>query len=169
MINPKNGYMDLTLTIYRRTYNRIHTFINQCGTDIYTREAGEAFLGTTHVCRSTFTAYNCAVRRLNDYMEGNPYRCHHGNLSEKVTETYVDITDGYLDECRNSGNKPAAIYAKERACVSFLNYIKQAGCSELLELDAELVSRALLIYSNKDNYARIRMFLKHLFDKGIID
>ena len=102
-------------------------------------------------------------------MEGNPYRCHHGNLSEKVTETYVDITDGYLDECRNSGNKPAAIYAKERACVSFLNYIKQAGCSELLELDAELVSRALLIYSNKDNYARIRMFLKHLFDKGIID
>ena len=37
-------YMDSTLTVYRRTYNRIHIFLNHHGTDIYTHELGKAFL-----------------------------------------------------------------------------------------------------------------------------
>ena len=32
-------YMDSTLTLYRRTYNRIHIFLNHHGTDIYTHES----------------------------------------------------------------------------------------------------------------------------------
>ena len=33
-------YMDSTLTVYRRTYKRIHIFLNHHGTDIYTHELG---------------------------------------------------------------------------------------------------------------------------------
>ena len=36
-------YMDSTLTVYRRTYKRIHIFLNHHGTDIYTHELGKAF------------------------------------------------------------------------------------------------------------------------------
>lgn len=162
------GYMDSTLDVYRRIYNRIHVFINQQGTDIYTIEAGDKFLHSTSVCEHTLTAYACAIRRLNDYIEGNPYRCHHGNPSEEVAETYAIALYEYLDECEKSGNATATIYAKERACVSFLNYVEQAGCLKLSELDARLVSQALLIYSNKDNYAHIRLFLKYLAERGLV-
>lgn len=70
------GYMNSTLTVYRRTYNRIHEFINAQGTDSYTCDADAEFLRNTHVCRSTITAYTCAIRTLDDYIKGNPYRCH---------------------------------------------------------------------------------------------
>ena len=33
-----HGYMDSTLIIYRRTYNRVHKFINQHFMGIYTKE-----------------------------------------------------------------------------------------------------------------------------------
>ena len=58
------GYLDSTLAFYRRTYNRVHVFINQLGTDIYTKEAGEEFLHSTSVCKHPLTAYACAIRRL---------------------------------------------------------------------------------------------------------
>lgn len=162
------GYMDSTLAVYRRTYNRVHVFINQLGTDIYTKEAGEKFLHSTSVCKHTLTAYACAVRRLDDHIDGKPYRCHHDVPSREVTAIYAVVLEEYLDECKKSGNSPATIHAKKRACVSFLNHIKQAGCLELSTLDAGLVSQALLIYSNKDNYAIIRLFLKFLADRGIM-
>ena len=161
------GYMDSTLTVYRRFYNRIHEFIKLNGTETYTKEAGEQFLRKSAVSESTLSAYSCAIRRLNDYIEGKPYRCHHDNPSEKITEVFTEILDNYLDDCRDSGNKPATIKAKEKTCISFLNYIEQAGCSDLAELEPGLISRALLIYSNKDNYARIRLFLKYLADTGL--
>ena len=44
------GYMESTLTTYRRFYNRLHVFIRQCGTSIYTEEAGKEFLSELHVC-----------------------------------------------------------------------------------------------------------------------
>lgn len=161
------GYMDSTLADYRRIYNRVHKFINQLGTDTYTKEAGDGFLHSMSVCKHTLALHACVIRRLNDYIDGKPYRCHHGNLTEEVTEIYAAVLNGYLDECKDSGNSLATIHAKKRACVSFLNYIEHAGCLELLELDAGLISQALLIYSNKDNYACIRLFLKYLADRGI--
>ena len=42
-------YMDSTLTVYRRTCNRIHIFLNHHGTDIYTHELGKAFLADSNV------------------------------------------------------------------------------------------------------------------------
>lgn len=162
-----HGYMESTLTIYRRFYNRIHTFINACGTDIYTEEIGRKFLNGIHVCESTFTSYVCAVRRLDDYINGKPYRCHHGNPYEEVPEKYAEILDTFLEECRESGNKLYTINAKRNVCTKFLNYIEQSECHDLSDMDASLVSHALLIYTNKDYYSQIRMFLRHLAGKGI--
>ena len=68
------GYKDSTLATYRRTYNRVHMFINQLGTDIYTKETGDEFLHSMSVCKHTLALQTCVIRRLNDYIDGNPYR-----------------------------------------------------------------------------------------------
>lgn len=162
------GYMESTLTVYRRFYNRIHTFINASGTDIYTEENGQELLDGIHVGESTFTTYACAVRRLDDFINGRPYRCHHGTLSEEAPEIYAKVLDAYLEECMASGNKSYTINSKRNVCIKFLNYIEQSGCQALSDIDTGLISRALLIYTNKDHYAKIRMFLKYLASKEMI-
>ena len=161
------GYMDSTLAVYRRTYNRVRAFIKQRGTDYYSKEDGEAFLQNTHVKKETIRAYACAIRRLDDYIAGNPYRCHHGNPIDSVTGIYASVLDAYLDGCTRNGNAPYTVYAKRTACTAFLNQIERAGCTDLSELGTSLVSKALLIYKNKDNYAIIRQFLRYLSDEGI--
>lgn len=162
----EQNYMESTLTIYRRIYNRVHSLMQQQGTEIYTNEIGYAFLSGTNVCKSTYSAYSCAIRRLDDYIEGIPYRCHHGNPGEEVPEILGCILNEYLIKCVESGNKPATVSEKRKSCILFLKYVAQAGCTDISSLDTGLAGQALLIYTNKDNYARIRQFLKYLTDKG---
>lgn len=47
--------------------------------------------------------------------------------------------------------------------------MENAGCSDLSQLNTGIVSQALLTFSNKDAYARIRQFLNYLAEKGIIE
>ena len=161
-------YMDSTLTTYRRTYNRVHVFLNENGTDIYSHEFGKAFIMKSDVCKSTLSAYVCAIRRLDDFVDGNAYRCHHGTLKEDMPEEFADALSGFLNHCENGGNKPATILTKERACISFLNHVKHEGCSNLAEIQPGMVARALLTISNRDLYARLRQFLRYLAAAGII-
>lgn len=162
-------YMNSTLTVYRRTYNRIHIFLNHQGTDIYTKELGKAFLADSNVSKSTLVAYACAVRRLDDYIDGKPYRCHHGDYNDQVPCVFADILYGYLQECIDNGNKPATLCSKERTCISFLNFVKNESCYDLSQLNTSIVSQALLTFTNKDAYARIRQFLNYLAEKGITE
>ncbi len=159
-------YMESTLTIYCRIYNRVHSLMQQHGTEIYTDEIGHAFLGSTHVCKSTYSTYLCAIRRLDDYIEGTPYRCHHGNPGQEVPEVFGYILNKYLSECVELGNEPATVIEKKKSYILFLKYVAQAGCTDISSLDVGLIAQALLIYTNKDNYAGIRQFPKHLADKG---
>lgn len=156
-------YMDSSLNNYRRIYNRVFTFMNQNEIKEYTAEVGKAFLDATNVSKSTFVSYSCAIRRLNDYVAGRPYRCHRGGLVDDVPEIYAHILQGYLNKCCRDGNKPATLAKKSKSCTLFLKYIEQSEYTDVSSLNTEIVSKALLIYSNKDNYAIIRMFLKYLF------
>lgn len=160
-------YMDSTLEIYLRTYNRIHVFLNLNGADVYTHEFGKKFLDSVDVCKSTLSGYKCAVRRLDDYIDNKPYRCHLAVYNEKAPEVFSDILDDFLCECAKIGNSRYTIAAKKHTCIQFLNYLEKVGCSSLKMLDSGLVSQALLVFSNKDHYARVRMFLHYLGDMGI--
>ena len=119
-----------------------------------------------HGC--SLSLIHISVRRLNDYIDDIPYRCHHGNQLEKVPEDFSNILNAYLNECSNTGNKSPTILAKKKTCVRFLNYIKQIGCNDIGDLNAGKISQALLIYDNTDNYARIRQFMRYLYDSGLI-
>lgn len=162
-------YMDSTLIEYRRTYNRIQSFLTEHGTDIYTHELGKAFIEGSNVCKSTRSSYICAVRRLNDYIDGKPYRCHHDDSKLEAPIEFSDILSAYLHECEQSGNKPLTVLSKERSCVSFLNQVALNGCFDLSKLDAKIITRALLVFSNKDNYARVRQFLRYLAVESITE
>lgn len=162
-------YMDSTLIVYRRTYNRIQVFLSEHGTDIYTHELGKAFIDNSNVCRSTLSSYICAVRRLDDYIDGKPYRCHHDEQKLEVPLEFADVLSDYLHECEQNGNKPPTVLAKERSCVSFLNQVALNGCFDLSKLDAGIITHALLVFSNKDNYARIRQFLQYIAAEGITE
>lgn len=162
------NYMDSTLTVYQRTYNRIHAFLKQHNTEVYTHDLGKEFLDNSIVCRNTLVAYACAVRRLDDYIEGKPYRSHLITDRQKVPCIFSNLLTEYLQECEASGNKVTTIHAKERTCASFLMFLESEGCTDLSQLNTDFVTQALLIFTNKDAYSHIRQFLKYLADKCIM-
>lgn len=84
-------YMESTLTDYRRIYNRIHVFLSEHGTDIYTHELGKAFIDGSKVGKSALSSYVCAVRRLDDYIDGKPYRYHHENQKVTSPDEFWDV------------------------------------------------------------------------------
>ena len=163
------GYMESTLTVYRRTYNRIQTFLSRYSTDIYTPEMGDRFLAGINVKKSTSLAYGCAIRRLNDFINGKPFRSHHDYPHVQAPSEFTYLLDKYLQECMSSGNKPATLQSKERTCGLFLDSLKGNGCTDILSLDTGMVTRSLLTFPNKDNYYIIRQFLRFLADKGITE
>ncbi len=164
-----NGYMESTLTIYRRTYSRIRVFINRFDTDFYTPEIGAKFLADTKVKKSTASAYACAIRRLNDFIESKPFRSHHDCPHVQAPPEFTSILEEFLQECIDSGNKPTTLQFKQRTCGLFLDSLKKGGCTDLSCLDAGRVSRSLLTFSNKERYAVIRQFLRFLADKSITE
>ena len=142
-------YMDSTLVIYRRLYNRVFAFMKQNGIEQYTAETGEAFLMSTDVSKSTFTAYACAVRRLNDCVSGRLYRCHHGNPTEDVPEIYAELLQGYIKRCIETRNNPATLSVKRKSCTLFMKYIKQAGCSDISKLNTDTTGVSRVASSGK--------------------
>lgn len=161
-------YMESTLNLYRQMYSRVHVFLRaQYNTDVYTHEAGRQFLANLNIGRSTYSAYACAIRRLDDYIDGKPYRSHHGCVCIHVCAGISKQLDAFLLDCSNAGNKPATLQAKERTCALFLNTLECCGCRDLSKLDTIMVSRALLVFSNKDRYAVIRQFLRYIAAHGV--
>ena len=63
----RQNYMDSTLMIYRRIYNRIYSLMKKLGTETYTPEIGRQFLDSVNVCRSTFSA--TSVSRFSKRMQ----------------------------------------------------------------------------------------------------
>ncbi len=109
------GYMESNLTVYRQTYARVRTLLNECGTDIYTHEIGVKFLTGTKVKRSTYTAYACAIRRLDDFIDGKPYRSHHGSPLVQVSPMITCVLQRKLQKCRDKDNKPASMACQYRS------------------------------------------------------
>ena len=163
------GYMESTLTVYRRTYTRVRAFLSECGTDVYTHELGADFLAGTKVKKSTYTAYACAIRRLDDFIDEKPYRSHHDCPLVQVSPEFTCILDKYLQACRDEGNKPATLKSKETTCRLFLDFLIKNGCTDISRLNTGMVSQSLLTFSNRDRHAGIRQFLRFLAKSAVIE
>lgn len=163
----EHGYKDSTLTNYRRFYDRITSFLTNNGIVYYSSEIGKEFLASTHVKSITQVAYTCAVRRLDDYINNRPYRCHHGGETLRIPECYVEVLNSYICRCKEKGNRKSTVKAKEVTITQLLNFLWENDCYELSCLNPSLLTRALLIYRNKDNYSQVREFLTYLSNTGI--
>lgn len=163
----EQGYKDLTLYFYRCTFDRICNFIIASGRQFYSTEAGEEFLASLQVSRQVKGKLACAVRRLDDFANGRPYRCHHEVNHLQVPECFAAILDSYLARCREIENRPSTVKVKRIVIAHFLCHLQANLCTSLDKLDAGMVSRALLIFKNKEHYSQIRDFLVYLADSGI--
>lgn len=167
----EHNYLESTVTNYRRFYKRVEKFMSGKGIAKYTHYVGETFLEELHSRKkysyTSLNAHLCAIRRLNDLLEGNPYRCHHGNEHEIVDSRYVDLLKGFIEECRNKGNSNDTVYAKQRWCTTFLNQLEPHGCTDISMLSTTIVTKVCLCFKNKDAYPVIRMFLRFLYSESL--
>jgi len=160
-------YMDSTLKLYQIRYGKIQKFLSETGRMNYDKNAGMEFLAQLHVKQSTFSAYKCAVRRLDDYIDGKPFRFHYDNSLPSGPDCFSAILERFLLSCQNLGNRPATVKAKKRTVGMFLDIVEINGCIDLSALTVTLVSRAILVLGNIDRLGDIRHFLQFLYDNEI--
>ena len=165
----EQNYKETSLANYQRIYTRLYTFMSQNSIEVYNETVGQAFLDSISVGESASKFYAVAVRRINDFLNGEPYRCHHKESTIEVPSVFTEIVSDFLAECEKSGNKPVTIAQKKKSCELFLQEIEQMGCTDLSCLNARMVSQALLIFENKDHYAVCRQLLTFLTESGITD
>lgn len=162
-------YMESTLIVYKRTYRRIKEFMLLKDYQNYSPDIGTLFLDEQKVSDSTMSAYNCAVRRLNDSYSGTNFRIHHENDTAKICDVYKDLLGDYLNNCIAIGNKPGTIAHKRFACIRFLNFLFENDYKDISLINADIIARALLIFTNPDRYADVRSFLGYLKGRNLID
>ena len=162
-------YMESTLIVYKRIYHRIKEFMLQNDYQNYSPDIGSSFLDEQKVSASTMSAYKCAVRRLNDSYNDKEFRSHHENDTAKICDVYKDLLEDYLNNCINKGNKPGTIAHKRFACIHFLNFLAESDYKDISLINAGIIARALLIFTNPDRYADVKSFLRYLKGKSLID
>ena len=163
------GYKDNTIINYRRSYNRVATFLEEKGYQEYSPVIGEEYLETLgYLNKVSYGFHKCVIRRLNDYICGKEYAYAHKIDRYPIVEEYRNVQESFIEEYRNRGNKEWTIQCKERVTSLFLNFIFNEGCKRISDVSPELINRALTEFQNEDSYAIIRMFLRYTFDNGLI-
>lgn len=163
------GYKDNTVINYRRSYNRVATFLEEKGYQEYSPSIGDEYLETlSYLGKDSYGFHRCVIRRLNDYICGKEYTYTRKVEGYPIVEEYRNIRESFIEEFRNRGNKEWTIQCKERVISLFLNFIFNKGCKRISDISPELINKALAEFSNEDSYAIIRMFLKYVYDAGIL-
>ena len=162
-------YMDSSLTNYRRLYARLGSFMKDHSIKEYSPAAGKAFIDECFPCNTDRRRMILLmIRRLDDHLNGIPYRCHRTMKTPDVPPAFAGLIDDYEKYCTEIGNKPGTIDAKKYFCLIFLHFLSDIGRNDISEITAEIVAKGCLIYTNKDGYAALRQFLRYLFEKGLI-
>ena len=107
------GYMDSSLTNYRRHYRRIGSFMEEHAVKDYSPDWGKAFIDEYYPCdNDRRRMVLLMIRRLDDHLNGIPYRCHHAMKTPYVPPAFKSVLDDYQEYCGNIGNKPGTINGK---------------------------------------------------------
>lgn len=163
------GYMDSSLINYRRLYVRLDSFMQDHSIKEYSPADGKAFLAEYYPCdNDRRRMVLLMIRRLDDHLNGIPYRCHRAMKMLYVPPVFAGLLDDYEEYCTSIGNKSGTINVKNSFCLVFLQFLSDIGCNDISKITAEIVARSCLIYTNKNGYAALRQFLRYLFEKGLI-
>ena len=165
-------YANDTIINYRRKLNQLerHMVANDIVT--YDPSVGQRFIDdylSTHALSKGNRQYiNTVIHRLDDYCVGK-YRIQRKTELTPLSESYTALMGGYLQKCRDDGNRESTIIGKRYFLREFYGHLESLGCHDLRNVDAAIIGKACLMQNNKDGWAVIRMFLRYLNCVGLIN
>jgi integrase len=136
----------------------------------YNESVGELFL-TGYIKENAFSISHLLqlktiLRRLNELSAGIDFRLIKTLPEAPPPLQFEGGLVSYLETCSGIGNKNNTVARKRGFCREFLTYLADAGCSGFFELNTKYICQAALKLTNKDSYAIIRSFLRHLYETG---
>jgi site-specific recombinase XerD len=110
------------------------------------------------------------VRRLDDVVlcRASAYHAKRVGIRKSIPACFRTILDGYLRYCEEIGNKQVTLKRKRQYCELFLRYADALGCDCIEQLTSELVTQACLQFHFKGGWPFVGLFLRYLFEAGII-
>jgi len=139
----------------------------------YSAEIGNAFIedyiSNRKISISFQKMINTVIGRLNDYSQGRKYLTQQKQSYAKLPENYIVLLENYLSLCSENGNRASTIKGKRRFCRAFLIFLMSLDCNSIKNIDSTRICKACLMFDNKDAWAVIRMFLKHLYENNVVD
>jgi len=104
------GYSQSTIEGYRAAMNGLQTFMEGHNEKYYSKEIGMKFLAECQLkgysSRSN-RSFKTTVNRLNDMIEGRPYRKVHSSNRKQIPSLFHTILEDYQAYLRHSGNSGA--------------------------------------------------------------
>ena len=95
-------YMDFTLTKYRKLYARLGSFMKDHSIKEYSPATGKAFIDECFPCNTDRRRMILLmIRRLDDRLNGIPYRCHRTTKTPDVPPAFAGMIDDY-EKCVNT-------------------------------------------------------------------
>lgn len=139
------GYRDPAIRFYRRLLRPVQHFMRKQGIKDYSPDVGRQYIEwyqenhdrtSEHIMKSITSC----IRRVDDVFSGKGYIRQHAAISGiKPPEIFKEAAEGFLEDCRLSGNKPATLRIKEIAISQFLSGCESEGCSSLGDITPSMV------------------------------
>ena len=166
------GYSPGTLLKYSRMLSQISVFMKRGEYESYTENVGDIFFAD-YIARKTYTIgrqqqIKTTLRRLNELTNGVNYKLTKQSPEAPPPPQFTELLEEYIKFCTSIGNKENTITTKRRFCREFLYSIADAGCKNISDINTMYICKAILRTNDKDAYAVIRSFLRHLYENGTI-
>ena len=167
------GYRNPAIQFYRRLLRPVQHFMRKQGVEDYSPDIGRQYIkwyaeNHDRVSEHVLRAIKSCINRVNDIYEGNRYIRHHAvRPGIKPPDIFKEQAEGFLENCRLSGNKPATLRIKEIAISQFLSECKAKGCKSVREITPSLVICVCARLGTKKYCPYVGHFLKFLALKGM--
>ena len=167
------SYRKDTLNNYRRILKKLSLYMQQNEVPAYSSDIGNDFIEDYVSKHNTSVSFqktiNTVIGRLNDYNEGRKYSLQQKKSPVKLPKNYIVLLENYLSFCEENGNRAETVKGKRRFCRDFLIFLMSLDCNSIKNIESTRICKACLMFDNKDSWAIIRMFLKYLYEKNVLE
>ncbi|WP_391203210.1 tyrosine-type recombinase/integrase [Psychrobacillus sp. L4] len=161
-----------TLNNYHRILKNLELYMKQNEIPAYSSGIGDAFIKHYISTRELSVSFQkmiiTVVGRLSDYSDGRMYSPQRKKSSAKLPENYAVLLENYLSFCDQNGNRVETIKGKKKFCEVFLTFLMELGCNNIRDINSTQICKSCLMFHNRDAWAVIRMFLKHLYKNDVV-
>ncbi len=167
------GYQDPPVQFYRRLLRPVQHFMRKQGIEVYSPDVGRQYIkwyqeNHDRVSDQVLRFITSCINRVNDIAEENGYiRQHAGKPGIKPPGIFKESAEGFLEDCRLSGNKSATLRIKEIAISQFLTECEADGCKSLKEITPSMVISICNRLGTKKYCPYVGHFLRFLALEGM--